>query len=278
MQTKTVIKFAFSGLFILVLIGFLIYSTFKRTSCEDSKSTILVLVDYTDPIGSKAIAVIKNKVWNEIESAPNFTKIILKPIIDRDKVADTDSKYFCSGEKPSISSGLSGPTKEITERWEVLKNNVCGFTKYKNVDCGDPSRKNSFFEMKLPKSDSSPIMEQTIDNVREYIVGKSYWNLIIASDWRQFTPNKVNFQTNKCDSSVNFIKTLLLNPREKFFDSNGEITNLFILRSDMTQNEANCLEEVGKKFFGSLIYSGEKLPNFITVRLPITYSSDFPSK
>ena len=58
----------------------------KKADCSNSNYSLLVLVDFTDPIGSDAITSIKNHVWKTIEDMPDYLMHIQFNIKRREQI------------------------------------------------------------------------------------------------------------------------------------------------------------------------------------------------
>ena len=255
--------------------------------CEQSDHTLLALIDFTDPIGADAVSTIKNTVWSAILNLPDNSKVIFKPILGSDSRGgpiDRKAVEFCRPEKPNALTGLSGPAVDIAEKWQKFMDKVCGSSKNgdsKISSCGDMSRVDNFFGGTYKASQSSPIYEEIVDDFRTHLGDVKTWHLIVASDWKQYTPPTINLHTQKCNNgaiSGAILSQLLVGKNQKIFnDGNPKDKNtvepLFVLRSDMTASEADCLEQVSDNVLRALSYSPP--PEFPSkpIRLSVTQST-----
>jgi hypothetical protein len=253
----------------------------KKEDCSNSNYSLLVLVDFTDPIGPDAITAIKNHVWKTIELAdtPDYSKVILRPILGSDEMGGPIKRNnieICRPKKPSFGDGLAGPATKIKKDWIAFKNQLCGSTSSNDdIACGDPNRNSSFFDSNYQHSVSSPIFEEVVDDFRLYLAGVESWHLIIASDWKQYTPPRLDLHTKQCSSenaAQDAFNQLLIGKNEKIFTlGNPKLPNvvdrLFVQRTNMTQDEADCLDQVSDNLLmGSL--SASPPPKFLSTRLP----------
>lgn len=294
MRADTKRNFMIGGAFFASLLLLLIYQAVKTENCDDSHHTVLVLVDYTDSIGIDALAALKDRVWKIIESAPDYSSVILRPILGvgvSGRDLDRSTNMTCRPEKPSRTSGFTGSAQEVREKWNRFKNDVCG-----NIDddsfageatCGDERRRSSFFERTHPQSQSSPILEQIVDNTRRFLRVPDRpisWDLVIATDWKQYT-QQLDLHTKPCMGSAQEMVAripLLIPP-----DSNGKIfsalppqdtrtglpsriTSLFVLRAGMSNDEANCLERDFARFFLATNTNNIAASDLVFERLPRT--------
>jgi hypothetical protein len=293
-------NFAAGGAFFVLMVGLIAYQAFQETDCRNSGHTVLVLVDYTDHIGVDAHASLKDRVWTIAESAPAFSRVILRPILGADaqgRMLDKETVEYCRGESPKASDSLRGAVK-IRQNWCEFKNLVCGRAdghpssvcdgKRESADlrCGDELRQGSFFEKERPVSESSPILEQVVDNTRRFLTVPDKpvsWDLVIASDWKEYT-QQLDLHTRSCEGAANGLIAkipLFIPPNQqgKVFrapDLNeaasgrgSSITSLFVLRDGMSDTEADCLEEFAKQF---LVTNASNIPpsGIVFDRLPRT--------
>jgi hypothetical protein len=253
----------------------------KKADCSNSNYSLLVLLDFTDPIGPDAITTIKNHVWKTIENEdmPDYSKVILRPILgsdDKGGAIKRDSIEICRPKKPGIGDGFAGPATKIKEDWIAFKNQLCGSSNSnEDISCGDSNRKSTFFDSTYPHSVSSPIFEEVVDDFRLYLAEVESWHLIIASDWKQYTPPRLDLHTKTCssgNSAQDAFNQLLIGKNEKIFTygkpkSPNIVDRLFVQRSNMTQDEADCLDQVSDNLLmGSL--SASPPPKFLSTRLP----------
>ena len=251
----------------------------KKSDCSNSNYSLLVLVDFTDPIGSDAITSIKNHVWKTIEGMPDYSKVILRPILGSDEMGGAIKRNgieICRPQKPGVMDGLAGPAIKIQKDWIAFKNQLCGnSSSNEDIACGDANRKDAFFDSNYQHSVSSPIFEEVVDDFRLYLAGVESWHLIIASDWKQYTPPRLDLHTKQCSSenaAQEAFNQLLIGKNEKIFTlGNPKLPNvvdrLFVQRANMTQDEADCLDQVSDNLLmGSL--SASPPPKFLSTRLP----------
>lgn len=275
MRWETKRNFLVGGAFFALMVGLVVYQALRTENCDDSRHTVLVLVDYTDPVGQDAIAAVKDRVWTIIEGAPNFSTVVLRPILGKDvsgAMLDKETVELCRPERPDLTSPWKGAVK-IRETWRAFKAQVCGkpaaSAATDDLHCGDESRKDSFFDKQRPESLSSPILEQVVDNSRRFLtvpnVPKS-WDLVVVTDWREYTP-QLDLHTRACAgvgrSMLERIPTFIgPDSEDRPFQAlaatdaptgrASSITSLFVLREGMSDAEADCLErEFAQQFIAT---------------------------
>lgn len=263
MTADTKRNFMIGGTFFALLLIFLAYQAFRTKGCEGGSHSVLVLVDFTDAIGDDTRAALKDQVWFIVEKAPDFSKVILRPILGANSSGaqiDHEAIEECRMEKPDFTSPWTGSAKEVRKKWRVFKDQICGKSQTSNdTSCSDPKRDASFFEKTFETSASSPIMEQIVDNTRRFLASpERSWDLIVASDWRQFT-NMLDLHTQPCqpgrDIDLSKLPLFTQAGNRLFRASQGgrrpnEIHSLFIPRKGMTNEEVDCLlDRVAAPFF-----------------------------
>ncbi len=288
MQRATTRNFLLGGMVLLVIMGLAVYAGLGNRGCEPDGETVVAVVDFTDPLGDDARATLKDRVWEAITRAADHSNVVLRAILGVNKsgkLLTIPPKVLCRPERPSATTGLRGPTRPVEDRWLAFEDQVCGLAPRDPTTphrpppaCGDPARRGSFFELQPEKSYSSPIAEEILDAARRHLPPNvKRWHLIVASDWREYMPGKVDLETRKCDPQVDPHRVeslLLVGPREKLLaegdDAGGKnvIDSYLIQRSDMTQAEADCLQSVAEAFFRLNMASPP--PGLNTWRLSVT--------
>ena len=293
MKWETKRNFIVGGGFLLLMVGLVAYQGIRTKDCDDSHHSVLVLVDYTDPIGEDARSAIKDRIWTIIEAAPNFSTVILRPILGVDvtgAMLEKETVQLCRPERPDFTSPWKGAVK-IKEAWSKFKSEVCGASSVDDptggLRCGDDSRKGSFFDKSRPQSQSSPILEQVVDNARRFLtvpdVPRS-WDLVIVTDWKEYTP-QLDLHTKACAGSAKeMIERIPIfigpNQSDKPFTAltsesaptgrGSTITSLFVLREGMSDDEADCLEQNFAKYFLATNASNIPPHSIVLDRLPRT--------
>lgn len=310
MKWETKRNFLIGGAFLAGMIGLVAYQATQTKDCGDSHHAVLVLIDYTDPIGYDANSAIKDRIWTIIEAAPNFSTLILRPILGVDvtgAMLDKETLQLCRPERPDFTAPWKGAVA-IRETWDKFKTEVCGTSSLNaavdypaeeglntvdiaasagGLPCGDDSRKGSFFDMSRPQSQSSPILEQVVDNTRRFLTVPDIprsWDLVIVSDWKQYT-QQLDLHTKRCVGSakdmIGRIPTFIgpsqedkpfkaLTSPEAPSGRSSTITSLFVLRDGMSDEEADCLErEFAQQF---IVPNTTNVPaaNIVFERLPRT--------
>lgn len=280
-------NFMLGGAFFVAVFGLVAYQSLRTTTCADDSHTVLVLVDFTDQIGDDARGAMKDHVWRIIEAAPDFSKVIMRPVMGLDGAGQmmvSSPVQACRGEKPGPGTGFKGPAKKARESWAQFKSQICGATQGDALDltCGHSDRGASFFDGKYAKSFTSPILEEITGNVSRFIsTTRGSWDLVVATDWKQNTPN-LNLESQSCDSrqsiDLSRIPTLVA-PNEKPLSASDDqarkstVTSLFLLRQSMTDAEANCLESrVAQRFLLTHLGPSSVVAPPVFHRLPRTFN------
>ena len=260
----------------------------KEPVCGADSDTVVALVDFTDPVGADALASLKNSVWSAVERASAGTSIILRPIVGIDRPGGkriaARELSLCRPAAPSLTDAANGSVKRPHEAWKKFKDQVCGdsptglASEDDTLACSDPRRGKSFFEQDLPISHSSPIVEEITDTIRRYLTPNvKHWQLIVASDWREYNPPKFDLEYHKCEPQTDPHKVAqlpLIGQTEKLLKGSGdpqhnnEVDGFLILRSDMTPVEADCLALVEDEFFRDSV--ADPPPELSFQRLSVT--------
>ena len=251
--------------FLAVVVGLLLLQGAQTSDCREGNHTVLVLVDFTDALSSEAISEAKDVIWRKIESAPPLSTIIFKPIVGADQSGQQIPRQVitsCKADKPNVWTAFLGSKKKAREDWEHFEKATCGEGNPANLSCGDPRRKGGFFadlaSGSLTKSVTSPILEQIVDDARQHLtVRPQSWDVVVVTDWKEYGPH-LNVHTSSCVSQhpidIKKVQTFVANETKPLFvlGSHGRsstITSLFAVRTSMTNQEADCLEnDVAKRF------------------------------
>jgi hypothetical protein len=269
MNPETRRNFTVGFVFLAAIIALSVYSASKTDACPSDAEAIVTIVDLTDPLGDDARARLKDTIWAAIENASEHANIVLRVIIGNDQSGRQMAMkpvLLCRPLQPSRFGGFQGPTQPVKKRWQEFKDQICGAapdrSRTANPDspaCGDPRRQGSFFEQRVEKSYTSPIAEQVIDGIRRHLPQEvKRWRLIVASDWREYNPPAFDVETRKCNRETDLKKLsglLLVGEKEKLLVGNDDpvinnrVDSILILRTNMTQDEADCLENLADGFF-----------------------------
>lgn len=271
------IGFAFLGL----LVGLYAWRSLQPQDCSESTHTTLVLFDVTDPLGTQAIAAAKDNAWGIIESAPDFSRVIVKPIrgLRGSETTETKEVASCRPIKPTATTGFQQGVKKVEREWNTFAEWFCGDSGgQRGLTCGDSRRKkNSALDAAFPPSSTSPILESIVDNARQYISPRGQsWTLIVISDWRQYG-SSLDLHLKRCDlqpqidiSAVPFLadaRSRVLDV-EQDFGRPSQAISLFALRDGMTTPEADCLQRFGEKFLIGITAESRFILPPKTIRLP----------
>jgi hypothetical protein len=271
------IGFAFLGL----LAGLYAWRALQPSDCGDSTHTTLILFDVTDPLGAPAIAAAKDRAWDIIESAPDFSRLIVKPIRGLGAAPTAQAAEFtkCRPTKPTATTGLKQGVKQVEREWNSFKDWFCGDSAgQRGLSCGDSRRtRNSALDSIFPPSSTSPILESIVDDARQYISPRAQsWNLIVITDWKQYG-SSLDLHLKRCDlqpqidmTKVPFLadsKSRVLDVKQDF-GRPSQVTSFFALRAGMTTPEADCLQRFGEKFINSITSDSPYINPPITERLP----------
>lgn len=282
-MTSTTRNFAISAVFFLSLLALVLWKDRQPKGCDSAKHTTLILLDFTDPLGKDAISTAKEYVWEQIEKSPAFSRIIFKEIRGTDpglSEAKNSVLELCRKNTPSdITNQFKGATKPVEKEWNILKDRVCGHGDPKaSLSCSSPNRTaDGFLDVQAAPSASSPILESTVDAAREYLTTREQsWTMIVISDWKQYG-SSLNLHTQKCDMNAppDFRKVpFLADPNRRAFSVRGtpanqsKVVSLFAVRSSMTNDEANCLQQFSEKFLNSQLQASRLIDAPEIIRLP----------
>ncbi len=271
------IGFAFLG--ILGVLYF--WSSLQPKDCGNSTHTTLVLFDVTDPLSAPAISAAKDYAWEIIESAPDFSRVVVKPIrgLGGDTADSLAAVTSCRPIRPTASTGLRDAVKKVEGEWASFKDWFCGASAGRSgLTCGDQLRsKKSALDERFPPSTSSPILESIVDDVRQYISPRAQsWNLIVITDWRQYG-SSLDLHLKRCDlqPQIEMDKVpFLADARQRVlevkrdFGRPSQAVSLFAVRNGMTNAEADCLQRFGEKFFNGITSDSPSIQPPQTFRLP----------
>lgn len=210
-----------------------------KDSCEKSSSKLLILIDQTDDISDKTMEAIKNHAKAAINISRPYTNVVVKYISD----GKINKRYEgCRPEKVEWYTQITSDDVALTKKWKEF---VDGFLNQ--------------LTLKVGISESSPIYETIIDDSRIEFVDFKYKSLIVFSDFRQFTKNKINLQTKCLDAAVeteNIMNTLATLPVAQSATMRPlggvNIMRYFIPRTDMTKDNISCLVNVSDMVFQNL--------------------------
>ncbi len=223
----------------LVIIVATILQLIPKHSCEDSSAKLLILIDQTDALSDKTLEAIQNHAKSAIDTSLPYTNVVVKYISD-----GTIKKRYegCRPEKIEWYTQITADDATLTKKWKEFTQEFLGhLTSIVGV------------------SESSPIYETVIDDARLEFVDFKYKNLMVFTDFRQFTKNKINLQTKCGDVSLETKNILDTLPTLTQIDSsnmrplNGvHVKRFFIPRADMTKENISCLTSVADMVFQNL--------------------------
>ena len=274
-------NFAIGFAFLALLGGLFAWKALQPTDCGGSTHTTLILFDVTDPLSPPAIAAAKDRAWDIIESSPDFSRLIVKPIRGLGAVQTAQPTEFasCRPIKPTATTGLQQGVKQVERDWNSFMDWFCGDSAgQRGLSCGDTRRaRNSALDSAFPPSSTSPILESIVDNARQYISPRvQSWNLIVITDWKQYG-SSLDLHLKRCDlqPQINMTKVpFLADTRSRVLDVKQDfgrpsrVISLFALRDGMTTPEADCLQRFGEKFMNSIMSDSPHINPPITERLP----------
>jgi hypothetical protein len=292
MTWETLRNFLIGGVVLLSILGLAVYSkVHTEPSCGPGSDVMLALLDYTDPVGSDARATLKDAIWTAVEKSPANTHVVLRMILGTDaphgRRMVVPDRVMCRPQAPSIMDGTTGSLAKPRMVWRRFKDQLCGASPAGTAPdddsllCSDLRRGPSFFEQVVPASHSSPVVEEVTDAVRRYLPPSvARWRLIVASDWREYSPPALDLEYHRCDVRTDprrVARRALIGQSEKLLrgtgtaEGNNEVDGFLVLRSDMTPSEADCLAQVEDEFFRESAASPP--PELRFQRLPVTQRS-----
>jgi hypothetical protein len=271
------IGFAFLG----ILGGIFAWSELQPKDCGDSTHTTLILFDVTDPLGASAISAAKDYTWGIIEAAPDFSRVIVKPIrgLGEHNVLGATVQTNCRPIKPTFGTGVRAAVKKVEGEWSSFQDWFCGDSGgQRGLACGDQGRaKKGALDASFPPSTSSPILESIVDDARQYLSPRPQsWNLVVITDWRQYS-SSLDLHMTRCDlhAQINVNKVpFLADARarvlevKKDFGRPSQAVSLFAVRDGMTNAEADCLQRFGENFLNSITADSLAIQPPATFRLP----------
>jgi hypothetical protein len=181
-----------SGLLMLIGgIALVAYTSMQEEDCSKANHTTLVLVDKTDSLGSDALGAAKQMVWQVIETAPAYSRLVFKEIVGNPNGSQAGAfvKEYCRKIKPDGTTQLFASEDVVKKEWRDFKNQICGTTsgEIENA-CNDPGREKEWnSRSRLATSASSPILQRIADSTRLFLTSSEQsWTLVVITDWRQY--------------------------------------------------------------------------------------------
>jgi hypothetical protein len=274
-------NFVIGFAFLALLAGLYAWKALQPKDCGNSTHTTLILFDVTDPLSAAAIAAAKDRAWDTIESAPDFSRVIVKPIRGLGGAQTTDPTEFssCRPIKPTATTGFQQGIKIVERDWSGFKDWFCGDSAgQRGLACGDSRRtRKSALDSVFPPSTTSPILESIVDNARQYISPRvQSWNLIVITDWKQYG-SSLDLHLKRCDIQPQIDMTkvpFLADTRSRVLDVKqdfgrpSQAISLFAVRDGMMNLEADCLQRFGEKFLNSITSESRSILPSETFRLP----------
>ena len=245
------------------------FSSTQQTDCSNFDHTTLVLIDQTDSISDEAKLTAKDFVWATIEKAPDFSRVVFKEILGTQvtSVTKRDDIEICREVQPTAVTALTA-APSLKKKWAAFKDKVCGTTSgdIGTPSCGSPTRnRDGYLDGKSTPSMTSPILEGVTDAARQYLTTRPQsWDLVVISDWRQFSGN-IDLHRKPCRSSnmPDYATASFLGGQSaKVFSVAGNplrqstVQSLFVTRIGMSNDEANCLRQFSQGFFLSQLQGG----------------------
>lgn len=235
-MNKTTINFLGGAVIIFIALAFQLS---PEDSCEKSSSKLLILIDQTDYLSDKTMDAIKNHAKATINNSKANTNVVVKYISD----GKINNRYEgCRPEKVEWYTQITSDDVALTKKWKEFADD---FLNHLTLDMG--------------VSESSPIYETIIDDARVEFVDFKYKTLIVFSDFRQFTKNKINLQTKCTDASKetdNILNTLATSPVAEAATMRPlggvNVRRYFIPRASMTKDNISCLISVSDMVFQNL--------------------------
>ena len=255
-----------SGILLLGGVGLVAYTTMQEEDCSKANHTTLILIDKTDSLGSDALGTAKQLVWDAIEKAPTYSRLIFKEIVGESSTRSKPFvKEYCREIKPDGTTQLFAAEDVVKKKWQDFKNEICGMASGDDeLACNHPSRGDGVLDRESQPSASSPILQRITDSTRQFLTSSEQsWTLIVITDWRQYD-GKIDLHTRKCQKNrmpdyldVSFLGSSNNAPDEKIFRVRGEqsrpsqVISLFAARTSMTNDEADCLQQFARGFIES---------------------------
>jgi hypothetical protein len=217
-----------------------------QNSCEKSSNKLLVLIDQTDQLSDKSLESIQQHAKQAINASLPYTNVVVKYISD----GKIKKRYEgCRPEKVEWYTQVFADDQKLDKQWRRF---VSEFL--------------SQLTAKVENSDSSPIYESVIDDARMEFVDYKNKEMLVFSDFREYTKNKVNLQTKCLDASseshtiINTLPTITQAGSESMRPLDGVNVKRFIIpRESMSKSELDCLVTVSDMVFQNMMSSASIL-------------------
>jgi hypothetical protein len=211
--------------------------------CAKPPERHVIIIDGTDQLGNLTVDGIKSK---------------LKELTEKAAVGARFKLVFIGGDPPSSktittcrpeTSTLSNAEKKIQREWQDF-----------NRILFDP------LDNRPKSSPSSPIYETILDEARTEFQGFSGKKILtVISDWRQYSPGKLNLH-HECEdpkkaftalSESLLVRVSLTADRPL---ANVAVHRLLIPRDDMSEKFTKCVLQVADMFINTIADKNTKLP------------------
>jgi hypothetical protein len=242
-MVSTRLNFVLGGAIILIALALQLK---PEDSCETSSSKLLILVDQTDVISEKTLQAIKSHAQVAINNSKPYTNVVVKYISD----GNVNKRYEgCRPSKVDWYTQIASDDVAMTKKWKQFVESFL-----------------THLTLKVDVSETSPIYETIIDDSRTEFVDFKYKAMIVFSDFKQFTKNKINLQSVCKNPEVETSKildtlaTLPITHSETTRPLNGvSVKRYFIPRAGTTKANIECLVEVSDMVFQNLSTNSTEL-------------------
>lgn len=260
MNSATKLKFGLSLIFLVGIAAIGISAS--KDPCANPRDRVLILIDQTDeisPLAKDAIWKHVNELMTKASAGTSFKIRFLRP-----ESVTIDAPTACRPDSVSAATELYKNLPKTEQRWRDFSTQV----------------QKAIFSQISP-SPSSPIYEGILDEVRNEFIGvKGTRTLAVFSDFRQYTPGRVNLHHSCSDPQSQYEKiraALTLIPPQKepqrTLDTERPLNGVRVLpflvsRADMNSQFTECVISVAEMYFNRLSGEATKLERFVA--LPVS--------
>lgn len=236
-MTPTQRNFLIGG---LIIFGAGIVQLIPNDSCNNSSNKLLVLIDQTDGLSDKTLEAIQNEAKEAIETLLPYTNVVVRYISD----GAVKKRYEgCRPKKVEWYTQITSDDRKLDKEWKAFETEF--FSK---------------LNTKVQASESSPIYETVIDDSRVEFVSFKHKDMLVFSDFRQYTKNKINLQTKCSDAKaetkniMDTLPTIVQASTDNMRTLDGvHVRRFMIPREDMNKDNLNCLVTVSDMVFQNLM-------------------------